>query len=537
MGDRQAVEQPERLAASMRFVGTPRGREGVGRVQRHDCVEQRVDRIDPREMRGGHLASGDFLASYAPQQFGRRQRAQIVRHALGIRAQDCNGLALSNGRTTMTEPTPSSVREGKRRRRVFDTLSEGVIVQGTDGIVRDFNSPALRMLGLTPEQLCSRAPVHTRWHVAWEDRTRRRRPAGAGPFAASVRARPRHGHRAQVGRRIGVARDREHHRRRRRGQREATIVATITDVTAQRDLALENARYRDIIDTLDASYRILEESPIGMCSVDIDGNVLRNNMAFLALGGGETTSIMPLVPEDDRETLRDAFARLLDGRTASVRIETRIRRADGTATWCELTAVAMRQGLPDAAILLLANDVTERRRREARLRQLAERDPLTGLHNRRSFVRVLRERLGALQQPSRRPGATWTLMLIDLDGFKDVNDTLGHAGGDAVLVAVAAGIRDRTRVDDAVGRLGGDEFAVLLQTHEAEHAIAIGNEIIARVEEAAASVEGAPPVSASIGIVHLRAGRGPDATLAAADSAMYDAKRAGKARCVDAGAR
>ena len=438
----------------------------------------------------------------------------------------------------MTEPTPSPVREGKRRRRVFDTLNEGVVVQDTDGVVRDWNAPALGMFGLTPDQLCGRTPLHNRWHVTWEDR----RPVGTEhPIQAVLRrafergtvtVTVRKGDGATVW--IAIA---SHIVGADDDTAEATIVSTMTDVTAQHEMALENARYRDIIDTLDASYRILEESPIGMCSVDADGNVLRNNMAFLALGGGETTSIMPLVPEDDRATLRDAFARLLDGRTPSVRIETRVRRPDGTATWCELTAVAMRQGLPDAAILLLANDVTERRRREARLRQLAERDPLTGLHNRRSFVRVLRERLSALQQPSRRADATWTLMLIDLDGFKDVNDTLGHAGGDAVLVAVAAGIRDRTRVDDAVGRLGGDEFAVLLQTHEAQHAIAIGNEMIARITEAAGSIEGAPPVSASVGIVHLRAGRGADATLAAADSAMYDAKRAGKARCVDAGAR
>ncbi len=438
----------------------------------------------------------------------------------------------------MTEPTPSSIGERKRRRRVFDTLNEGVVVQDTDGAVRDWNAPALRMFGLTPEQLCSRAPLDTRWHVTWEDRTPvtteqpmqtvLRRAFERGGITVAVRKPD--GSSAWIAvssQLVGADED----------GGDASIVSTMVDVTAQRDVELENARYRDIIDTLDASYRILEESPIGMCSVDVDGNVLRNNMAFLALGGGETTSIMPLVPQEDRETLRDAFARLLDGRTASVRIETRIRRPDGTATWCELTAVAMRQGLPDAAILLLANDVTERRRREARLRQLAERDPLTGLHNRRSFVRVLRERLAAMQRPSRRAGTTWTLMLIDLDGFKDVNDTLGHAGGDAVLVAVAAGIRDRTRVDDAVGRLGGDEFAVLLQSQEASHAVAIGEEIIARITEAARSVPGAPPVSASIGIVHLREGRGADATLAAADSAMYDAKRAGKARCVDAGAR
>ncbi|MEA2786661.1 MAG: hypothetical protein QOF71_2765, partial [Candidatus Eremiobacteraeota bacterium] len=343
----------------------------------------------------------------------------------------------------MTEPTPSSVREGKRRRRVFDTLSEGVVVQDTDGVVRDWNAPALRMFGLTADQLCGRAPLHSRWHVTWDDRTRvgrdqpmqtvLRRAFECGDVTVAVRKPDGASAWIAISSHMVGADD---------DNSEATIVSTTTDVTAQHEMALENARYRDIIDTLDASYRILEESPIGMCSVDAAGNVLRNNMAFLALGGGETASIMPLVPEDDRATLHDAFARLLDGRTASVRIETRIRRLDGTATWCELTAVAMRQGLPDAAILILANDVTERRRREARLRQLAERDPLTGLHNRRSFVRVLRERLAALQRPSRRAGATWTLMLIDLDGFKDVNDTLGHAGGDAVLVAVAAGIRD-----------------------------------------------------------------------------------------------
>jgi diguanylate cyclase (GGDEF)-like protein/PAS domain S-box-containing protein len=438
----------------------------------------------------------------------------------------------------MTEPTPSTVGDAKRRRRVFDTLDEGVVVQDTDGAVRDWNAPALRMFGVSPEQLCGRARLGTRWRVMWEDRAPvggdqpvqgvLRRAFERGQVTVSVRKPDGTSTWITVSSHL-VGADEE--------GTEATIVSTMTDVTAQRDAALENARYRDIIDTLDASYRILEESPIGMCSVDADGNVLRNNMAFLALGGGETTSILTLVPDEDRATLRDAFARLLDGRTASVRLETRIRRPNGTATWCELTAVAMRQGMPDAAILVLANDITEHRRREARLRQLAERDPLTGLHNRRSFVRVLRERLAALQRPSRRAGAAWTLMLIDLDGFKDVNDTLGHAGGDAVLVAVAAGIRDRTRVDDAVGRLGGDEFAVLLQSNEAEHAIAIGDEIIARIAEAARSVEGAPPVSASIGIVHLRPGRGADATLAAADSAMYDAKRAGKARCVDAGAR
>ncbi len=419
-------------------------------------------------------------------------------------------------------------------RRLFDTLDEGVVIQDADGTVRDWNEAALQMLALTPEQLRGRAQVDPGWQLRWETH--------AGPYDASEPVR-------SLLRRVGeservtvaicangattrwiaianhVVRDDDEPAR-------ETIVSTMTDVTEQRETERENARYREIIGTLDASYRILEESPIGMCSVDLDGNVLRSNMAFLALGGAEATSIVAMVPDEDRATLRHAFTRLMEGRTPSVRIETRVRKPTSSEVWCEITAVAMRQGLPDAAILLLINDVTERRLREVRLRQLAEMDPLTGLHNRRSFVHALRERLTALERP-RRAGGDWALLLIDLDGFKDVNDTCGHAAGDAVLVAVAAAIRDRTRLDDTVGRLGGDEFAVLFRSG-IEDAVTIGEQIITRIAVAARSVPGTPPVSASVGIVRLRPARRAEELLEAADDAMYQAKRAGKARVVEA---
>ena len=407
----------------------------------------------------------------------------------------------------------------------------------TDGVVRDWNAAALRLLDLGPEQLRGRAKPDLGWALALENRPLH---YGAdGPVRAlvqralergtiTVAVHPSHGATRWVAISSHIVRADENSAR-------ETIVSTMSDVTAQRAAEQQNARYREIIDTLDASHRILEESPIGMCSVDVEGNVLRSNMAFLGLAGAETTSILAIVPSEDRETLRNEFARLLDGRTPSVRIETRVRRPATTAeTWCEITAVAMRQGMPDAAILLLINDVTERRRREVRLRQLAERDPLTGLHNRRSFVQALRERLAALDRPVRRGAGEWTLLLFDLDGFKDVNDTCGHAGGDAVLVAVAAAIRDRTRVDDTVGRLGGDEFAVLFRSIEQSDAAAIGEQIIERIAGAARSVPGAPPVSASVGIVRLRPGGRAEEMLDAADRAMYRAKRAGKARVVEA---
>jgi diguanylate cyclase (GGDEF)-like protein/PAS domain S-box-containing protein len=405
-----------------------------------------------------------------------------------------------------------------------------------DGVVRDWNAAALRLLELAPDQLRGRAQLDPSWELTLDNRALQY--GAGGPVRALVQrafergtvtfgVHPPHGATRWVAMSSHVVRADEDSAR-------ETIVSTMTDVTAQRAAEQQNIRYREIIDTLDASHRILEESPIGMCSVDVEGNVLRSNMAFLALAGAETTSILAIVPGEDRETLRNELERLLDGRTPSVRIETRVRRPTGAETWCEITAVAMRQGMPDAAILLLINDVTERRRREVRLRQLAERDPLTGLHNRRSFVQALRERLAALDRPVRRGAGEWTLLLFDLDGFKDVNDTCGHAGGDAVLVAVAAAIRDRTRVDDTVGRLGGDEFAVLFRSVEQSDAAAIGEQIIERISHAARSVSGAPPVSASVGIVRLRPGGRAEELLDAADRAMYRAKRAGKARVVEA---
>ncbi len=434
----------------------------------------------------------------------------------------------------MADPLPSVRGDAARRRRLFDSLDEGIVLQDADGTVRDWNAAALRMLALAPEQLAARAPVDPGWQLSWEPPSG---PHDAGAPVRSLLRRLLERGRITVAVRSPAAATRwiaisSHGAFDDDEPARETIVSTLTDVTAQRATERENAHYREIIDTLDASYRILEESPVGMCSVDLDGNVLRSNMAFLALGGAQATSVVAMVPEEDRGTLRHAFTRLMDGHTPSVRIETRVRKPSGGEAWCEITAVAMRQGLPDAAILLLINDVSERRRREVRLRQLAEMDPLTGLHNRRSFIHALRERLTSLER-ARRAREEWALLLIDLDGFKDVNDTCGHAAGDAVLIAVAAAIRDRTRLDDTVGRLGGDEFAVLFRSGVPD-AVATGEQIIERIAEAARSVDGAPPVSASVGVVRLRAERGAEEMLQAADDAMYRAKRAGKARVVEA---
>jgi diguanylate cyclase (GGDEF)-like protein len=169
-------------------------------------------------------------------------------------------------------------------------------------------------------------------------------------------------------------------------------------------------------------------------------------------------------------------------------------------------------------------DVTERHRAQARLQELADHDDLTGLLNARRF----RAELDRQVAHSRRYGNPATLLLLDLDRFKPVNDRFGHAAGDALLRAVATALRGRLRETDHVGRLGGDEFAVLLPETPLDAARELAGDLAAAVARAGLVGTGdlAVQVSASIGaapVGHDTADAGT--VLAAADAAMYAAKR------------
>lgn len=160
----------------------------------------------------------------------------------------------------------------------------------------------------------------------------------------------------------------------------------------------------------------------------------------------------------------------------------------------------------------------------SRLRHLADHDPLTGLLNRRRFEQELARHLAHV----RRYGPEGAALVLDLDRFKPVNDTHGHAAGDRLLARVASVLRERLRVTDVVARIGGDEFAVLLPRADRAGAEAVARSLVATVREQAIAA-GADPVTVSAGVV-LFADCGPvgaEAALAAADLAMYDAKAAG----------
>jgi len=166
------------------------------------------------------------------------------------------------------------------------------------------------------------------------------------------------------------------------------------------------------------------------------------------------------------------------------------------------------------------------RRSQAQLAQLVTQDVLTNVLNARAFA----DRLGQELERNRRYPRPLSLIYMDLDNFKVINDTHGHQTGDAVLRLVADAMRTSVRTADVVGRLGGDEFGVLMPETDAQLADAAAKRLVASLRNV---FKGTPSVTASIGVVSCMAtDASTDELLRRADQAMYDAKKAGKDRVV-----
>jgi diguanylate cyclase (GGDEF)-like protein len=241
-----------------------------------------------------------------------------------------------------------------------------------------------------------------------------------------------------------------------------------------------------------------------------------------------------LVIETDHPTWRAALMTTLDNRATEegptvVELSLR-RREDGTPVPCELSIVNLLDDPTVNGLVVSAHNITQLRSTRDALEQMATRDALTGLPNRTLIL----DRIEQMQRRGNRTGEAGAVLFVDLDRFKDVNDSLGHRIGDDVLRQVASRFRRALRESDSIGRLGGDEFVVLVEGAEARHAEAAAQRLLdALVTPFSVQSEARPQVtvSASIGIVSGTYSSAED-LLMDADVALYEAKTAGRGRAL-----
>ncbi|HEY7455674.1 MAG TPA: diguanylate cyclase [Solirubrobacterales bacterium] len=229
---------------------------------------------------------------------------------------------------------------------------------------------------------------------------------------------------------------------------------------------------------------------------------------------GRRVAGMPL----DRAESATAPVRIAD-RTWLLVVRDRNRPGVGLPVLIAIVGVAL------AALLAALVLIWSRNEKMQELKVQADHDPLTGLKNRRRFEEDLRTELAR----SRREDTIGALLMLDLDNFKQVNDTLGHPAGDRTIADIATVLTDRMRSTDVVARLGGDEFAIILPRCDLDEAEEVAEAISTAIRLHTPAGEAAPPITASIGIATF----GPraesyDAVLSAADNAMYEAKRRGR---------
>ncbi|MGH2927800.1 MAG: putative bifunctional diguanylate cyclase/phosphodiesterase, partial [Solirubrobacteraceae bacterium] len=306
----------------------------------------------------------------------------------------------------------------------------------------------------------------------------------------------------------------------------SAAVSHVAEVEARRAQTRAVARFRTLFDS----------ASIGILRLDADGVAVEVNPAVEEMLGMPADKLVGrrfsehLVAEH-RCTVDDLLGEMMAGRIGSFQLEARCRSADGGALWTHVRAV-VELDEPDAparAVAMIEN-ISERKRAEEELIRQSElnehqalHDPLTGLPNRLLFG----ERIDQAIRQAQRNGTRLAVALMDLDRFKEVNDSLGHSAGDQLLCRVGERMGEAVRSSDTVARLGGDEFGLLLpDLEDREGAVPVVDRIRAGLERPV-HVHSLPlAVEASIGIA-IFPDHGADAQtlIQRADVAMYDCKR------------
>ena len=400
-------------------------------------------------------------------------------------------------------------------RRLLETAPDAMVIVDARGEIVLVNGQTEMTFGYTRQEL-----IGKRVELLVPHRLRNRHADHRRAYSADPHTHP-----------MGVWR--ELHGLRKDGS-EFPIEVALSPVQTEQG-TLVSSTIRDITDRQRAQREashfaaVIESSHDAIIGQDLDGNVTSWNRGAERLYGYTEAqmlgkSISSLVPPSHDDELPEMLRRVRLGERIDA-YETIRARKDGTQVDVSLTVSPICG--PDGTVVgasTIGRDISARLRYQEQLRVLSEHDPLTGMRNRRCFEREVTDQVARAQ----RYGEPAALLMIDIDDFKQINDTHGHRAGDRALKQFAAMLKQRLRDTDVLARIGGDEFAALLPYAGEPEATAVVNDLRRVIAESWVDLGDGPSISlrASVGVALITRDTANDETiLSAADKAMYEDKK------------
>lgn len=407
----------------------------------------------------------------------------------------------------------------EERDRLFNLSLDMLCIAGFDGYFKQVNPAWSRTLGWTEQELLS-SPYFDFVHPDDRDatvRASRRLIDGSPILGFENRYRSRDGTYRWISWNSFPL------------QEEQLMFGVARDITMRKDADRRLEESEELFRTT------FEQAAVGVCHVDPEGRFLRVNKVLCDIWGYSREELRGLThqqithPDDLRSDL-EQVARIRSGDLETYFQDKRYLRADGSAVWCHLTLSLVRDASGEPKYFIgVIEDITRRKHLENELKRLATRDSLTGAFNRQHFLQRAEEEF----ERARRYKHPLSVMMLDVDHFKLINDTHGHHAGDVVLKALVEQCRVTLRTPDLFGRLGGEEFGAILTETEANSALGVAERL--RIRLAALSLQPADQpiaLTVSIGLTSCQEeDRTIEEAIRRADMALYEAKKRGR-NCV-----